>query len=143
MVGYVPMTLPLLPLVEIGAKLIDKLIPDPQAKAAAQRELLKAEREGALDEIKQRMAAIMAEAQSADPWTSRARPSMLYVFYALILCGIPMGLVAAFSPTTASNIGAGLGAWLGAIPESITDMATFVMSGYIAGRTIEKVKGAA
>ena len=41
----------LLPLVEIGAKLIDKLIPDPAAREAAKLELLKQEQAGALEEI--------------------------------------------------------------------------------------------
>lgn len=133
----------ILPIIEIGARLIDKLIPDPQAKAAAQLELLRLQQDGEFRALEVQMGAILAEAKSADPFTSRARPSMLYVFYTLILCGIPMGLIAAVSPSTASDIAAGFGAWLRAIPASITDMATFVMCGYIAGRSIEKVKGAA
>ena len=44
------------------------------------------------------MQAIVAEAQSTDPWTSRARPSFLYMMYALILWAIPMGLIAAADP---------------------------------------------
>jgi hypothetical protein len=31
------------------------------------------------------MAAVLAEAESPDPWTSRARPSFLYVMYVLLL----------------------------------------------------------
>jgi hypothetical protein len=130
-------------LFEIGTKLIDKLIPDPEAKARAQLELLRQQQAGELQELQTRMSAILAEAQSSDPYTSRARPSMLYVFYTLIIAGLPMGLLAAISPSTAADVATGFGAWLSAIPENITDMATFVMLGYIGGRSFEKVKGAA
>ena len=40
--------------------------------------------------ISAQMQAIVAEAQSADPRTSRARPSFLYVMYALLIWSIPM-----------------------------------------------------
>src|SRR3546814_9324953 len=72
-------------LLEVGSKLIDKLIPDPQAKAKAQLDLLSLQQNGELKELETRMSAIVAEASSADPWTSRARPSFLYVFYFVIL----------------------------------------------------------
>src|SRR3546814_5865711 len=60
------------------AKLIDKIIPDPEARDHAKLELLKLEGSQEMEAIKTRMTAIVAEANSADPWTSRARPSFLY-----------------------------------------------------------------
>lgn len=132
-----------IPLVEIGAKLIDKLIPDREAAAKAKLDLITLEQQGQLEELRTRMSAILAEAQSSDPWTSRARPSFLYVVYALILFGIPMGFLSAFSPENAAQIAAGFNQWLKAIPESFTELFTFVMLGYIGGRSWEKVKGAA
>ncbi len=39
---------PLTALLEVGGKLIDKLIPDPEAKARAQAELIKMQQEGEL-----------------------------------------------------------------------------------------------
>lgn len=136
---------PLTPLLEIGSKLIDKLIPDPQAKAKAQLDLLVLQQNGELEELKTRMSAILAEAQSSDPWTSRARPSFLYVVYLLILFAIPMGFLSAISPETAAQVATGFSLWLKAIPESLTDLFTFVMLGYIGGRSwekVEKIKGA-
>src|SRR3546814_11034492 len=65
------------------ARLIDKIIPDPEARDRAKLELLKLEGSQEMEAIKTRMTAIVAEAGSADPWTSRARPSFLYVMYAL------------------------------------------------------------
>ena len=69
----------------IGGKLIDKLFPDPEQRAKAQLELMKMQQAGELDEVKVQLSAIIAEAQSSDPWTSRARPSFLYVVYILLL----------------------------------------------------------
>src|SRR3546814_11609337 len=71
------------------ARLIDKIIPDPEARDRAKLELLKLEGSQEMEAIKTRMTAIVAEAGSADPWTSRARPSFLYVMYALLLWAIP------------------------------------------------------
>ena len=76
--------------------LLDKIIPDKEARARAQLELLKLEGTQEMRMIEARLQAIVAEANSADPWTSRARPSFLYVMYILILTAIPMGLLSAF-----------------------------------------------
>ena len=131
------------PLIEIGAKLIDKLIPDKEAAAKAKLDLIALEQQGQLEELRTRMSAILAEAQSDDPWTSRARPSFLYVVYLLILFSLPMGFLSAISPETATQVSAGFSQWLSALPESLTDLFTFVMLGYIGGRSWEKVKGVA
>ena len=58
------------------------------------------------------LSAIVAEATSPDPWTSRARPSFLYVMYLMILLAVPMGVVAAFRPETAGAIARGMNAYL-------------------------------
>ena len=131
-----------MPIVEIGARLIDKLIPDPAAKAKAQLELIEMQQRGELEELKTRMSAILAEAQSSDPWTSRARPSFLYVVYLLILFAIPMGFLSAISAETAQAVAAGFGDWLKAIPDSVVDLFQWVMLGYVGGRSWEKIKGA-
>lgn len=126
----------------IGNKLIDKLFPDPAAKAAAQLELLKMQQAGELDEMKTQLSAIIAEAQSADPWTSRARPTFMYVVYILLLWSIPMGLIAVFRPDAAVTFTAGFKAWMQALPEPVLTLFGVVMTGYTAGRSWEKVRGA-
>lgn len=131
-----------MPIVEIGARLIDKLIPDPAAKAKAQLELIEMQQRGELEELKTRMSAILAEAQSTDPWTSRARPSFLYVVYLLILFAIPMGFLSAISAETAQAVATGFGDWLKAIPDSVVDLFQWVMLGYVGGRSWEKIKSA-
>ena len=85
-------------------------------------------------------AAIIAEAQSADPWTSRARPSFLYVVYILLLMSIPMGVLTVFNPLAASNLTEGFKYWLAAIPEPILTLFGTVMLGYVVGRSYEKTK---
>jgi hypothetical protein len=126
----------------IGTKLIDKIFPDPEQKAKAQLELLKLQQSGDLDEMKTQLSAIIAEAQSTDPWTSRARPSFLYVVYVLLLWSIPMGVLTIFRPEAAAAFTAGFKAWMLAIPESVLTLFGVVMTGYVAGRSWEKVRGA-
>ena len=129
-------------LFSIGGKLIDKLFPDPADKARAQLELLRLQQSGELEEVKVQLSAIMAEASSADPWTSRARPSFLYVVYVLLLWSIPMGALTIFAPEAAAKFTFGFGKWMSALPEPILTLFGVVMTGYVAGRSWEKVRGA-
>jgi hypothetical protein len=128
---------------DIISKAIDRFVPDPQAAAQAKLEMYKAQQAGSLQEVEVAMSAIVAEAKSSDPWTSRARPSFLYVVYIMLLFGLPMGIVSAFSPAMATAIAAGFKAWLGAIPDSLYILFGTVMTGYGVQRTVEKVKGVA
>src|SRR4028118_232205 len=101
------------------AKLIDKIIPDPQARDRAKLELLRLQGDQEAAAIAQQMQAIIAEANSNDPWTSRAPPSFLYMMYALILWAIPMGLISAVNPDMARGIANGMTAYLRGIPEEL------------------------
>ena len=123
------------------AKLLDKIIPDPQARDQAKLELIKLQGDQELATIGAQMQAIVAEANSTDPWTSRARPSFLYVMYGLILWAIPMGLIAAADPGMAQGIGAGMTAYLRGIPEELYALFGTGYLGYTAARTWGKVKG--
>lgn len=125
----------------LGGKLIDKLFPDPEARDKAKLELIKMDREGELESVKVQLSAILAEAQSTDPWTSRARPSFLYVVYILILFSIPMGVLTVFNPAAADQFTLGFKGWLNAIPEPILTLFGTVMLGYVVGRSYEKTKG--
>jgi hypothetical protein len=123
------------------AGLLDKIIPDPKARDAAKLELLKLQGEQGLDQIRVQMQAVIAEAQSADPWTSRARPSFLYVMYALLLWSIPMGLIAAVEPDMAKGIAAGMTAYLNGIPEPLYALFGTGYLGYTVARSWGKAKG--
>jgi Holin of 3TMs, for gene-transfer release len=122
-------------------KLLDKIIPDPKAREAAKLELLRLEGSQDMEALKAQLSAIMAEAQAADPWTSRARPSFLYVMYAIILWAIPMGLIAAVAPEMAKGIAGGMNAYLAGIPESLWALFGTGYLGYTAARQWGKVRG--
>jgi len=123
------------------AGLIDKIIPDPQARDRAKLELMKLEGAQELEAVKTQLSAIVTEAQSTDPWTSRARPSFLYVMYVLLLWSIPMGLIAAVNPATASAIASGMTAYLRAIPEELYALFGTGYLGYTLARQWGLKKG--
>lgn len=127
----------------LGSKLIDKLFTSPEDKAKAQLELLRMQQAGELDAVKTQLSAILAEAQSPDPWTSRARPSFLYVVYILLLWSIPMGVLTIFNPDAAAAFTTGFKGWMASIPDSVLTLFGTVMTGYVFGRSWEKVRGAA
>ncbi|AKM06769.1 holin family protein [Pelagerythrobacter marensis] len=134
-----------MPLIEslIGpmAAIIDKVIPDKEARARAKLELLQLEGTQELKRIETRLSAIVAEANSRDPWTSRARPSFLYVMYVLLLFALPMGVLSAFDPAAARNIGAGITAYLRGLPEELYMLFGTGYLGYTAARQWGKAKG--
>ena len=123
---------PLASLLDIGGKLIDKLIPDPEAKAKAQLDLAKLAQEGELAQIQadtaeqieltKRMQADMA----SDSWLSKnIRPMTLIA----ILSGyfIFAGLSAAGIQVNEAYVKL-LGEW-----------GMLIMSFYFGGRTLEKI----
>lgn len=123
------------------AGLIDKIIPDPRTRDAAKLELLKLQGTQEMEAVRTQLSAIVAEAQSPDPWTSRARPSFLYVMYALLLWAIPMGLIGAVQPDMAKGIAAAMNAYLAGIPESLYALFGTGYLGYTAARQWGKIKG--
>ena len=123
------------------AGIIDKIVPDPKARDEAKLKLLALQGSQELEQVKTQMAAIIAEAQSTDPWTSRARPSFLYVMYALLLWAIPMGLIAAVRPQMAADIAAGMNAYLSSIPEPLYALFGTGYLGYTAARSWGKARG--
>lgn len=122
-------------------KLLDKIIPDKEARAKAQLELVRLEGTQEMELIEARLQAIVAEANSKDPWTSRARPSFLYVMYVLILTALPMGLLSAFNPDAAMDIAKGMNAYLAGLPEPLYALFGTGYLGYTAARQWGKVKG--
>lgn len=120
---------------------IDKIWPNPADKAKAEAVAMTAAADAAVRQLEAAQAVMRAEATSSDPWTSRARPSFLYVVYVLLLWSIPMGVLTIFAPDKAAAFTTGFKAWLSAIPEDVLNLFGFVMTGYVVGRSWEKVKG--
>lgn len=123
------------------ASIIDKVIPDKAARDQAKLELIKLQGSHEMESIQARLSAIIAEANSHDPWTSRARPSFLYVMYAMILWAIPMGLLAAFEPRASKDIAAGMNAYLNGLPEPLYALFGTGYLGYTVARQWGKAKG--
>ena len=123
------------------ASIIDKVIPDKAARDKAKLELLQLRGTQEMERIQTQLSAIVAEANSRDPWTSRARPSFLYVMYLMILWALPMGVLAAFRPDTARDIASGMNAYLNGLPEPLYALFGTGYLGYTAMRQWGKVKG--
>ena len=81
-------------LVKLGGELIDNLFETEEEKAAAKAKLVNLD----LKRYEIQMSAIVAEAKSADPWTSSARPSFLYVIYAVIILCFVGGIIGIWFP---------------------------------------------
>ena len=128
-------------LIEPIAAIIDKVIPDKAARDKAKLDLIALQGTQEMQQIQTQLSAIVAEANSRDPWTSRARPSFLYVMYTLILWAVPMGLIAAADPKMAIGISNGMTAYLRGIPEELYALFGTGYLGYTAARTWGKVKG--
>lgn len=123
-------------LLSIGNKLIDKLIPDPEAKAKAQLDLAKLAQDGELakmanetdlykteqDNLTKRLEADMG----SDSWLSKnIRPMTLIA----ILTGyFVFALMSAFGQDTNERYVELLGQW-----------GMLIMSFYFGGRTLEKI----
>lgn len=131
----------------VGGKLIDRLFPDKIGQAKERDDaavaLLQVTNDQEIRKTTAQLSAVLAEAQSADPWTSRARPSFLYVIYMMILVSLPMGVLSAFHPEAAGAISKGMKEWLAAIPDSLWTLFGVGYLGYTGARSLEKNKGMA
>ena len=123
------------------ASIIDKVIPDREARDRAKLELLQLENSQELARLQTNLSAIIAEAGSPDPWTSRARPSFLYVMYAMLLFSLPMGVLSAFRPQAALDIAAGINSYLGGLPEPLYALFGTGYLGYTVARQWGKARG--
>jgi len=128
-------------LAELTGKVFDKIWPDKNEAEKAKLELFRMQQAGELRELESSFNAIIAEAQSSDPWTSRARPSFMYVMYIMILASLPMGVLFAFDHEAAMAVTAGVKAWLAAIPEELYALFGVGYVGYSVTRSYDKAKG--
>lgn len=119
----------------------DKVFVDASQKEAFKLKALELQQSGEFKAQEIQLSAILAEANSKDPWTSRARPSFLYVMYVMILAAIPMGILSAFRPDMAVQIATGMRAWLGAIPSELWSVFGIGYLGYTGARQFGKIKG--
>ena len=71
-------------LISAGLSIIDKVIPDPVAKAEAQRKLIELQQSGELKQLEAQMSVVTAEAKSEHWLTSTWRPITMLTFVAII-----------------------------------------------------------
>ena len=123
---------PLTALVDVGMKILDKFIPDPEAKAKAQQELLKMQQEGRLaelnaDNIENQELTKRAQADMAsDSWLSKnIRPMSLVAIFAGYFL---FAMMSAFGYDAKESYVNLLGQW-----------GMLIMSAYFGGRTLEKI----
>jgi len=124
--------LPVAALIDVGMKVLDKFIPDPEAKAKAQAELLKMQQEGRLaelnaDNIENQELTKRHEADMAsDSWLSKnIRPGTL--IFILIVYTV-FAMMSAYGYNANESYVTLLGQW-----------GMLIMSFYFGGRTLEKI----
>lgn len=95
-----------------------------------------------LETQKAQSAMIVAEASSSDPWTSRARPSFMYVFYFMLLSiGIAAPFVGIWYTAQMVTFFANVKMGLAAIPDSLYTLFGAGYLGYTGARMSEKKAG--
>jgi len=123
---------PLTALVDVGMKVLDKFIPDPEAKAKAQAELLKMQQEGRLAEIQADTVAMQETSKrwqadmASDSWLSKNIRPMTLVFILLVFCAF--SLMSAWKIDVNESYVKLLGEW-----------GQLIMLAYFGGRTVEKI----
>lgn len=125
------------PLFDLGGKIIDRMFPDPAAKAAAELELLKIAQAGDLQTVLAQLEINAKEAQHPSIFVAGWRPFVGWC------CGVGLAY---------ATIGHNLLAWAAAAkgwpapPAVDSDVLIYTLGGLlgIAGlRSVEKVKGVA
>jgi hypothetical protein len=123
-------------ILNIGGKLVDKLIPDPEAKAKAQFELAKMAQDGELakmaneadlykteqNNLTERLKADMG----SDSWLSKNIRPLTLIF--ILLAYSTFAMMSAFNYNTNQAYVELLGQW-----------GMLIMSFYFGGRTLEKI----
>jgi hypothetical protein len=123
---------PLTTLFDVGMKVLDKFIPDPEAKAKAQQELLKMQQEGRLaelnaDNIEAQEVTKRAQADmGSDSWLSKNIRPMTLIF--ILVTYTTFAMMSAYGIDTNQKYVELLGQW-----------GMLIMSFYFGGRTLEKI----
>ena len=124
--------LPVTALLDVGMKVLDKFIPDPEAKAKAQAELLKMQQEGKLAELQTEQIAMQETSKrweadmSSDSWLSKnIRPMALIAIFTAYFVFTTMSAFGLNAQESYVNL---LGQW-----------GQIVFLAYFGGRTVEKV----
>lgn len=119
-------------LFDVGMKVLDKFIPDPEAKAKAQKELLQMQQEGKLAELNadnieaQELTKRQQADMASDSWLSKNIRPMTLVFILVVYS--TFATMSAWDIEVNNNYVELLGQW-----------GMLIMSFYFGGRTLEKI----
>ena len=124
--------IPILDILNIGSKIVDKFFPDPEQKAKAQLELMKMQQDGELQKIQadiqgeQELTKRHVADMASDSWLSKnIRPGTL-VFILVVYTSF--AIMSAFEMNVHQPYVELLGQW-----------GMLIMSFYFGGRTLEKI----
>lgn len=124
--------IPLAAIMSIGEKVLDKVLPDPEAKAKAMAELQKVQNEGKLAELQadnienQELTKRLEADMKSDSWLSKNIRPMTLVFILMVYS--IFALMSAWDIEVNNNYVELLGQW-----------GMLIMSFYFGGRTLEKI----
>ena len=124
--------IPLAAIMSIGEKVLDKVLPDPEARAKAQAELIKVQQEGRLAELQadnieaQELTKRHEADMKSDSWLSKNIRPMTLVF--ILITYTAFDLMSAWDLEVNNNYVELLGQW-----------GMLIMSFYFGGRTLEKI----
>lgn len=128
--------IPIPALLEVGSKILDRVLPDEGAKAKAQAELVKLQQDGKLAELNVDLEAYKTEQNNlterlkadmgSDSWLSKNIRPMTLV--AILLGYFTFAMMSAFNYNTNQAYVELLGQW-----------GMLIMSFYFGGRTLEKI----
>lgn len=124
--------LPITALLDVGMKVLDKFIPDPEAKAKAQAELIKMQQEGKLAELQTDQVAMQETSKrweadmGSDSWLSKNIRPMTLVY--ILLAYVSFAVMSAWGINVNEAYVKLLGEW-----------GQLIMLAYFGGRTVEKV----
>ena len=119
-------------IINVGMKLVDKLIPDPAAKAQAQLELAKLAQDGKLADIQadineaQELTKRAQADMASDSWLSKNIRPMTLIF--ILVFYVIFAMMSAGGVDTNQKYVELLGQW-----------GMLIMSFYFGGRTLEKI----
>jgi len=124
--------IPLAAIMSIGEKVLDKVLPDPEARAKAQAELIKVQQEGRLAELQadnieqQELTKRLSADMASDSWLSKNIRPMTLIF--ILGAYFVFAMMSAFGSNANEKYVELLGQW-----------GMLIMSFYFGGRTLEKI----
>lgn len=119
-------------IISVGMKILDKVIPDPAAKAEAQAKLLELQQQGRLAELQadtaeqQELTKRQEADMASDSWLSKNIRPMTLIF--ILGAYFVFAMMSAFGANANEKYVELLGQW-----------GMLIMSFYFGGRTLEKI----